>query len=617
MMKTKLLYVVSLLVIASMVLTACGANASAPTEAPSSSGGPVAPGAPAATEAPVATEVPAAIGPKVLNGVLTGSGDIPTIDAAISEDVTSHQIVKETTIGLTNLNEETSAIEPGMAEKWDTVNNADGTQTVTFHMRKNVPWVRWNGDAVETVKTCDGKADRMVTAGDFAYGIYRNQLPANASPYAYLFGFILKGAADFNAGKTEDFSTVGVKVVDDSTLEMTFLTQAVYNVQIAGLWVARAQPKWLIEGEKNADGSECVAARGERWTEPGFFQSYGPYTVSEWIHDSSITLVKNSFWPASDAIPQPKIDIVNLAILDDPASLGEYEAGNVDFSGVPLADMDRVKTDAVLSKELFTIPDTCSYFYGFNTKAPFVDDVRVRRALSLAIDRQSLIDNVVKGGQLPAQWFSMPGLAGGPTLENHPDLGVKYDVEKAKAELQSYLDEKKLTADQLDLTLMFNTSAGHQKIAEAIQQMWKDNLGVNVKVVNQEWKVFLVTTKSKATPQIWRAGWCQDYPDANNFDRDVFAVAGANNPAENGEPFGGVNWKNPIFEDIVTRAAVETDPAKRVEMYAEAEKIMNWDDAIMIPIYWYTKVGLTKPYVVRTFGLGGAQAFEKWDILPH
>ncbi len=202
-------------------------------------------------------------------------------------------------------------------------------------------------------------------------------------------------------------------------------------------------------------------------------------------------------------------------------------------------------------------------------------------------------------------------------LEKYPDLGVKYDPEKAKAELQSYLDEKKLTADQLDLTLMFNTNAGHQKIAEAIQQMWKDTLGINVKLENQETKVFWVTIKSRETPQISRNGWCQDYPDANNFTRDVFAVGGSQNPAENGVPYGGSNWKNDTFEKLVADAAVEQDPAKRVQMYADAEKILVWDDAVIIPIYWYTRLSLTKPYVVRTFGLGGQEAFYKWDILPH
>jgi oligopeptide transport system substrate-binding protein len=283
----------------------------------------------------------------------------------------------------------------------------------------------------------------------------------------------------------------------------------------------------------------------------------------------------------------------------------------------PLADLDRIRADATLSQELNVSPQLCTYYYGFNTTAPFVDDVRVRRALSMAVDRQSLIDNVTKGGQIPAQWFARPGLAGAPTMDSHPDLGIKYDPEAAMAELQSYLDETGQTADQLDLTLMFNTSSGHQAIAEAIQQMWATNLGVNVQVVNQEWAVYLETTKSLDTPQIWRLGWCMDYPDANNFLREVWAANGSNNPTDAaGNPAGGAMWKNDEFEQLVADAAVETDTAARLDMYARAEEILVKEDAVVIPIYWYTNLDMTKPYVTRTFSSTGHEAYEKWDMTP-
>ncbi|HEY5983159.1 MAG TPA: ABC transporter substrate-binding protein [Anaerolineales bacterium] len=598
----KTFLIVGLLAAFSMILSACGPATTAP--APSEPG--------TAPEATTPPEAPA--GPKTLMTTFAGSGDVPTIDPAVAEDTSSIQVIEEAFIGLTHLNEVTNLLEPGMATEWEAVTNADGTQTVTLHLRNDVPWVRWNGSEVETVKTCDGSADRMVTANDFAYGIQRHLLPATASPYAYLLSFVLKGAADFNNGVTDDFTTVGVTVVDDYTLQLTFLQPTAYNLNIAGLWVARPQPKWQIEGD--CDGG--VEARGERWTEPGFFQSYGPYTMSEWIHDSEMTLVKNPFWPGTDAVPSPKIDTIHFGMLDESAQLAEYEAGNIDRTdGVPLADLDRIKTDPTLSKELSVNPSFCTYFYGFNTTAPVVSDVRVRRALSMAVDRQALIDNVTKGGQEPAQWFDRPGLAGSPTMADHPDLGIKSDPEAAKAELQSYLDETGQTADQLDLTLMFNTSSGHQRIAEAIQQMWKDTLGVNVKVVNQEWAVYLETIKGAATPQIWRLGWCQDYPDANNFDKEVFAANGSSNPYTNGKPSGGIFWFNQEYEDLVNQAAVETDNAKRVELYAQAEDILVNKDAVIIPIYWYTSLELTKPYITRTFGSTSREAFEKWDILPH
>jgi oligopeptide transport system substrate-binding protein len=272
----------------------------------------------------------------------------------------------------------------------------------------------------------------------------------------------------------------------------------------------------------------------------------------------------------------------------------------------------------VLSQDFAISPQLCTYYYGYNTKAPVVDDVRVRRALSMAVDRQSLIDNVTKGDQQPAQWFARPGIAGAPTMDTHPDLGIKYDPEGAKAELQAYLDETGQTADQLDLTLQYNTSSGHQAIAEAIQQMWADVLGVNVKLVNQEFAVHLDSIKSADTPQIYRIGWCQDYPDANNFARENNAVNGSQNPADaSGNPVGGFNWKNDEYERIVVEASKETDPEKRVDMYAQAEQISIVDDAIMIPIYWYTNLDLTKPYITREYSATGHEEFEKWDIQPH
>jgi oligopeptide transport system substrate-binding protein len=225
-----------------------------------------------------------------------------------------------------------------------------------------------------------------------------------------------------------------------------------------------------------------------------------------------------------------------------------------------------------------------------------------------------LIDNVLKSGQEPAQWFARPGLAGAPTMADHPDLGVKYDPTDAKAQLQSYLDEKGLTADKVNITLMFNTSSGHQRIAEAIQQMWKDTLGIDVQLANQEWAVYLKTIQGADTPQIYRLGWCQDYPDANNFDKEVFYPGGSANPKTDGS-VGGVSWNNPTFNQLVVDAAKETDPVKRVDMYAQAEEILVKTDAAIAPIYWYTSVGVTKPYVTRTYSvLGGLQHFEKWDV---
>ncbi|HNZ00615.1 MAG TPA: peptide ABC transporter substrate-binding protein [Anaerolineaceae bacterium] len=600
----KLSLLVGLLVVASMILAAC-------TPAPTAEPIYVTQIVEGTPQVVVITATPAPVEPepaemKVLR-LNMGPGDIPTLDPALGTDTSSIQIIWETHLGLARQDEVTNEVQPGIAESWDI--SEDG-KVYTFHIRPDIYWVKYNGTEVVQVLDCEGNP-RTVKAQDFYYGILRTLAPATASQYAYVLGFALAGAADYNNGVTDDPATVGVKVIDDLTLEMTFIDAAAYNAAIAGMWVAAAQPQWLIEGD------DCTEARGDRWTETGFHQSYGPYAMKEWIHDSEITLIKNPFWVGIDSTPEPKIEEVTWVMLDAEPAFAEYEAGNLDAAAVPSTQLDRVKTDPTLSAELVVAPDLCSYYYGFNTQAPVVDDVRVRRALSMAVDRQSLIDNVLKGGQVPAQWFSRPGLAGAPTLESHPDLGVKFNKEEANKVLDEYLAEKGITRADLDLTLMFNTSSGHQKIAEAIQAMWKDNLGVDVKLVNQEWKVYLETVKSADTPQIWRMGWCPDYADANNFIREVFSLNGSSNPADPADPtkpIGGINWLNEDFEAKVREAARELDPVKRVELYAEAEQMLVWEGAAIIPIYWYSRNTTTKPYVTRTFGSGGQESIDKWDI---
>jgi oligopeptide transport system substrate-binding protein len=557
-----------------------------------------------------ATPEPAPEAKKVLN-VRLGPGDIPTLDPALGTDTSSIQIIIETFVGLTRADEVTNVVQPGMATSWDI--SEDGL-TYTFNLRDDVPWVKYDGvsESVVEVLDCEGNP-RMVTAFDFEYGTKRTIAPETASDYAYVLNFVLEGGSEYNSGEgaAED---VGVKALDATTLEMKFKSPAAYNAAIAGMWIAFAQPQWLIEGD------DCTEGRGDRWTETGFHQGYGPYAMKEWVHDSYLTMVKNPFWPDTPETPSPAIEEINLYMLDAGPAFAEYEAGGLDASAAPLADMDRIKSDPVLSEELLIAPYFCTYYYGFNTQDAVMSDVRVRRALSMAIDRQGLIDNVTKGEQVPAQWFSRPGLAGAPTPEEYPDLGVKSDPEQAAAVLQEYLDETGQAAADLDITLMFNTSEGHRAIAEAIQQMWKDALGLEVKLVNQEWKVYLKTIKGADTPQIYRLGWCLDYADANNFIYEVFALGGSANPSEDGETaIGGIFWDKSdemyvAFEDKMLEAAKELDPATRVELYAEAEEMLVWEKAAMAPIYWYTRVTLTKPYVTRTWASGGHEHFEKWDI---
>lgn len=607
----KYAFLITVVLTLAMLVSACG-GAATPTAAPA---------APTATPQVItkvvtATPAPPTATPKPTRPnvirVNNGIGDTPTLDPNVAEDTSSITAIENMFIGLTRLDEVTSALYPGMATSWTI--SPDG-KTYTFKLRNNVPWVRYDVQTKKVVKVqgCPDKdkkvSDRMVTAKDFEFGILRALKPETASPYAYVLSFVIAGADDYNTGKITDTTKVGVKAIDATTLEMKFLTDAVYNLNIAGLWTAYATPSWII------DGDDCTDARGDRWIEPGFYQSYGPYTLQEWVHDSTMSLIKNPFWPATKEIPAAKVETVKFTMLDEAPAFAEFEAGNLDAAAVPLADIERVKTDAKLKPLYVTAPSTCTYYLGFNTTAKFVSNANIRRALSFAIDRQKLIDTVLKGGQEPAQWFGRPGIAAAPTLKSHPTLGVKFDAAKAKQYLADGLKELNLTADKLDITLMFNTSSGHQKIAEFAQQQWKDNLGVNVKLTNQEWTVYLKTTKSPATPQLFRMGWCMDYPDENNFINEVVSAGGSQNPVtKDGKPEGGFMWKNDKFEKLVKDAAIEKDPAKRLELYAQAEQIIVVDDPVMIPLYWYTRNTVTQPYVKRTFSVGGHEIFYNWEI---
>jgi oligopeptide transport system substrate-binding protein len=194
-------------------------------------------------------------------------------------------------------------------------------------------------------------------------------------------------------------------------------------------------------------------------------------------------------------------------------------------------------------------------------------------------------------------------------MDTHPDIGIGYDPAMAEEELAAALADMGL-ADVSELpviTLMHNESEGHARIAQAIQQMWKDQLGIEVEISTQEWGVYLETVSEDA-PQIFRMGWCEDYPDAHNFASDVFHSTSAHNDT---------NWANPEYDALIEEAMVLDDQEERRDLYAQAENILNYEDAAISSIYWYTSVQMTKPYVDRTYALYGSQYFEKWDIVQE
>lgn len=589
----KKFYIIMFAVLAfAMILSACGA---AP-EAPAAEGE-----APAADEPAEEAEAVGYEGPKTLS-VALGYGDIPTLDPSKAEDTSSIQLAVLMFPGVTRANEVTSVVEPAMASSWDV--SDDGT-VYTFHLMEGVSWVKYDEVLGEVVEVTDEEGNvRYVTADDFYFGFIRTLKKETGSPYAYVLDMTLAGAEDFHYADEadRDETTVGVKVIDPQTIELTFLKPGLFNASVAGMWMGYAQPSWAIE------------ELGDRWFEPGNIETYGPFTLKDWVHDYSATIIKNPFWAGTEYSPAPVLDEVEFRFLDNIPALAEYEAGNMDVAAVPSEDMDRVKADDVLSTEYVQSGVFCSYYYGFNTSLEPMDDVRVRKAFSLAIDRAGLIDNVLKGAQTPARWVANPGLAGAPTMDTHPEAGIGFDPVAAAAELQGYLDETGKTAADLDITLLHNESSGHALIAETIQAMWKDTLGVEVKIAAQEWKVYLDLIDGPNAPQIFRLGWCLDYPDANNFTHELFALCGNSNACKQGAVFGGIQYLNQDYEDLMDQAAEETDNAVRQDLYAEAADLLYGTDAAVAPIYWYGRQSLTKPFVTRTFSMSGHEFYDKWDV---
>lgn len=523
----------------------------------------------------------------------------PTLDPSLATDTTSVDVIRNLFVGLTQFHPESGAVEPYLATDWDI--SDDGT-VYTFHLRDDINWVKYD------VATGEVVVQRPVTAYDVEYGVKRTVDPNTASDYAYVL-YAIKDALPINSGEEGyTLDDLGVKALDDTTVEFTLEYAAAYFPSIAGMWVAEPQPE------------EAIAEFGDRWIEPGFIWTNGPMVVTEWVHGGSMRLEKNPHWINADDV---QIEVVNaVMIVEDSTAFAMYENNELDTQSVPLPEIPRVKEDPVLSAEFVNAPDACTYYYGMvHTKAPF-DDIRVRTAFSAAIDRQTLIDTVIQGGQIPATSFAPPGIFGAPAPGT---VGLGYDAELATSSLDEFIAEQGLAdaaafMDEYDIVLGHNTSEGHARIAAGIQAMWAENLGVSARVENQEWAVFLDTI-NKNTPveemfHIYRLGWCADYADENNWVREVFHYEeGSNRLRRQCADANCETLSGPAeFDDLVVEAALESDPDARIEMYARAEDILSRENADAIFIYHYTIVNVTKPWLTRNFPLLGGNDFFNWKI---
>jgi len=535
----------------------------------------------------------------LVTGISMVGGDIETIDPGRAETSSSIEVVNQIFVGLTAQDVTDGSSVLGLAESYEV--SEDG-MTFTFTMRQDVPWVRYNAESGEVEQLTDDAGNvRYVTAQDVYNGMIRSLDPITASPYSYVLAKYVVNGVEFNTA-AEDGSAgvaaeeVGITVVDDFTISVTSPDAVSFAPSIYGLWVARPVPTWLIE------------EFGDSWTEPENIATNGPFALKEWAHEQSITVIKNPFWPGTDAIPQAKLDEVTFRFLEPTAAFAEYQADTIDAISVPIEEIERVRADADLSTQLSTGTNPCTYYIGFDNTEDPVTNVNLRRALSLAVDRESIVNDVTKGGQIPAQWFSRPGLAAAPTLENSPDLGITFDPEAAKEALALALTDLGLSdvSELPPLTLTYNGAAGHQAIMQAVQQMWAENLGIQVELATLEPTTYFSSISEEA-PMMYRAGWCQDYSDANNFLYDVlYSASSQNDPG----------FSDAQYDELVSAARTEADEAKRLELYQQAEEILVDEKAGIIPIYWYTNNFLIKPDIEAVTSVTGNEAYNLWDVAP-
>ncbi|AZU61746.1 peptide ABC transporter substrate-binding protein [Neobacillus mesonae] len=470
------------------------------------------------------------------------NGQEPTsLDPPIGFDAVSWNALNNIMEGLTRLDENHQP-QAAIAEKWDL--SEDG-KTYTFHLRENAKWS--NGDDV--------------TADDFVYA-WKRLLDPNTGSSAAFLGYFIQGGEEYNNGKGSA-DDVKVKAVDKKTFEVTLVSPQAYFLSVI------ANPCFFPI-------NEGVAKENPKWfNEASTYVSNGPFKLSEWNHDSDFTMVKNDqYWDVNNV----KLDKVHWAMVDDANTEYQmYTTGELDTSDVPSELADKLFKEGDVKVE----DQAGLYFYRFNvTKEPFQNE-NIRKAFALAIDQKQMVELVTKNQEKPAYGFVSYGFKdpeGNDFREHSGDL-IKTDVPKAKELLKKGMEEedyKKLP----EVTLTYNTLDTHKKIAEALQQMFKENLGVDVKLANMESSVFATDQKALKF-QFSRSSFLADYADPINFLENFIT----------GSPMNRTGWSNAEFDKMIKEAKHEKDEKKRYEMMYKAEKILL-DAAPIVPIHFYNQVYL-------------------------
>lgn len=540
-----------------------------------------------------------------------------SIDPAINQTVDGSTYLHNMFEGLTKYDKTGTKMVAGIAKSWDI--SSDGL-TYTFHLRTDAKW-------------SDGKP---VTAADFVYAWQRAVDPKTASPYAYQLYYIKNAEAineqsvdsndkpikvkldasgkpvtDASGNYTPDASgqyasqnadgsatwinDLGVKATDDHTLVVTLEAPCAYFLQIAGFPTLFPVRKDIVE------------AHPDTWaTDPSTYVSDGPYVLKSWKHNSEMDLEENPYYyDKADIVGAP----IHFLLMDDTnAIVAAFKNGSIQLSDDYLPDQ---LSSMVASNQAKIYPNLAFYYYAFNDKiAPF-NNVKVREALTLAVDRNYIVKNITKGGQKPAGAIVPPGILDADGKTDFRTKGGDYFDPAASAVKANITKAKQLLAEAgypngqglPTITIKYNTQALHQQVAEYIQNQWKTNLGVNAQVSGEEFSVF-VADRNKGNFQVARDGWSADYSDPMTF-LDMFTTTSGNNDS---------HYSNPAYDKLIADAKQSGDQTKRMNDMHQAEKILMNDYAAM-PIYYYTDPDLVSPKLQGYISTPMADKLFMWASL--
>jgi oligopeptide transport system substrate-binding protein len=463
-----------------------------------------------------------------------------SVDPQVVEDVTGAEVVRDLFEGLMNQDEDGNLV-PGVATGFTT--NDDKT-VYTFTLRGNAKWS--NGDPV--------------VAGDFVYAWQRAVDPELSSPYAWYMEITsIENAAKIIAGDAP-ITDLGVKAIDDRTLEITLSAPLPYFATMTTHSTLFPAPRSVIE------------AHGADWTKPENIVSNGAYVLTEHLPNERSVRERNPmYWDNENTI----IDkVVALVINDENVALTRYMAGELDRTEVPAGQFPRLKEEH--PEEAISFPRLCNYYYTFNLSNDGPEqfkDVRVRKALAMAVDRKIIVENVLAGGQPEAYSFTPAAVA---NFEPPASEMASMTQAERDAKAKELLAEAGYGPDNpLKFSMIYNTSESHKKIAVAMSQMWKQKLGVEAELGNMEWKVFL-ETRGNQDFELARGAWCGDYNEASTF-LDLLTTPSGYNDGK---------FSSAEIDSLMTQARTASETS---DLYTRVEAIIAQEQPV-IPIYHYAGV---------------------------